>query len=140
MGIFYNDKKVLVAKSLLNYLEEYHCHKISSDVREFNGYRGNVVTLSDVANEEGFNKDTLSEAANILFENKHIVYESKDLRIPELSRIYISEKGRQAVKSSFYLKILLKKWGKRIVAFIFVAVAIIGAIRYLLPSPPAKGK
>ena len=118
MGILYDDRSLCAARWLLNYLYKNHCHKITSPVREHNGYRGDVVKIPDVAKKTTYyNKEILGQGAEILFNNGHIQYQSKNIAFVEESSIYILEKGRMAVKSSLYLKLILKKWGKRILFF-----------------------
>jgi len=124
MGLFYDDKKILAASWLLNYLHDNHCFKTKSDISEFNGYRANVIKISDISHKTKiYNNEILGQAADILGSNGHINFEVKDLRNREESKVYILEPGRQAVKSSFYKKIILKKWIKRILMFL-AAIAV----------------
>jgi hypothetical protein len=131
MGLFYDDKKILAASWLLNYLSKNHCIKISSEVYEHNSYRGDVVKLSDLPKK--FSYEILNQAADILSINGHINYVVKDHRIPEESKIHIWEAGRQAALSSFYMKLFYTIWAKRFGWFIGIMVALF-TIYSLLPS------
>lgn len=122
MSILYDDKKILASSWLLNYLENNHCYKINTSVLEYNGYRADLIKISDLSHKTKiYNNEILGQAADILALNGHIKFQSKNIRKREDSDIFILEEGRQAVKSSYYKKIIFKKWFKR-------ALIILGAI------------
>ncbi len=129
MGLFYDDKKILAANWLLKYLNKNHCLKISSAIPEYNGYRGDVVKIADLPTK--YNYELLSQAADILSANGHINYVSQNHRRPEESKIHILESGRQAVLSSFYKKIYIKKWIKRVTVFFSIVLGTLGLLKLI---------
>lgn len=133
MGIFYNDKKILASSWLLAYLSNNHCHKISSSISDFNGYRSDIIKISNLSIKTKFYKnEILGKAAEILFENGHINFQTKNLKQIEESNIFILENGRQAAQSSYYIKIITKKWVKRIVILLPAFTAFIIIIKQII--------
>jgi hypothetical protein len=117
---------------ILKYLYDHHCHKISSNIPEFNGFRGDVVTISDLAaNNKVYDIECLSEAADILAKNGHINFEVKNHRQPGDSKIHILENGRQAVKSSFYKKNYIKKWKDRTLILFAIIAGLFGLVKFI---------
>jgi len=134
MGLLYDDNKILAARWLLNELKK-HAFKSKSEISEFNTYRALPILLVDIANtQKRFDIEIIGEASELLEKNEHIIYESKDLRTLENSKLYISELGRQAIKSSFYSKLLIEIWVKRVALVSVIIVAIFTIIGVFVKS------
>lgn len=128
MGLFYNDRKIWAAKWLLDQLGT-QINKYKCEIAEYNGYRANVVTIKDISSiQKHYDDEILGEASELLEENKHVIFQVKDNRDLAKSKLYISEDGRRAIKSSFYLKLFIEVWVKRLALISVIVVAIFTVI------------
>lgn len=135
MSLFYNDKVVLTCRWVVNYLVKYNCNQYLDTHNNIKSFRTSPISILELSKKTShYSVENIVDACKILKEKKQIVYQSES-GIPEDSIIVLQEEGRVANKTSSYSKILIKKWGKRIVIFITVLGTIWGMVHVFRKSP-----